>query len=90
MTTLRMQEAVDRYSQELRSVHGIDVQMRVGLNSGEVVVRSIGSDLHMDYTAVGQATHVAARMERDAGHANSQGLHGRPVDWFHGCGSASR
>src|SRR5205823_6491518 len=64
--TLRMQEAVDRYSQELRSVHGIDVQMRVGLNSGEVVVRSIGSDLHMDYTAVGQATHVAARMEQMA------------------------
>ena len=38
--------------------------MRVGLNSGEVVVRSIGSDLHMDYTAVGQTTHLAARMEQ--------------------------
>src|SRR6185503_14734539 len=37
---------------------------RVGLNSGEVVVRSIGSDLHMDYTAVGQTTHLAARMEQ--------------------------
>jgi hypothetical protein len=36
----------------------------VGLNSGEVVVRSIGSDLHMDYTAVGQTTHLAARMEQ--------------------------
>ena len=34
----------------------------MGLNSGEVVVRSIGSDLHMDYTAVGQTTHLAARM----------------------------
>jgi tetratricopeptide (TPR) repeat protein len=40
--------------------------MRVGLNAGEVVVRSIGSDLHMDYTAVGQATHLAARMEQMA------------------------
>src|SRR5262249_34011598 len=42
------------------------VQIRVGLNSGEVVVRSIGSDLHMDYTAVGQTTHLAARMEQAA------------------------
>jgi tetratricopeptide (TPR) repeat protein len=42
------------------------VQIRVGLNSGEVVVRSIGSDLHMDYTAVGQTTHLAARMEQIA------------------------
>src|SRR5207249_4081953 len=40
--------------------------IRVGLNSGEVVVRSIGSDLHMDYTAVGQTTHLAARMEQMA------------------------
>ena len=40
--------------------------MRVGLNSGEVVVRAIGSDLHMDYTAVGQTTHLAARMEQIA------------------------
>src|SRR5262249_55235329 len=38
----------------------------VWLNSGEVVVRAIGSDLHMDYTAVGQTTHLAARMEQAA------------------------
>ncbi len=43
---------------------GIEVQIRVGLNSGEVVLRSIASDLRMDYTAVGQTTHLAARMER--------------------------
>ena len=42
------------------------IHIRVGLNSGEVVVRSIGSDLHMDYTAVGQTTHLAARMEQMA------------------------
>ena len=40
------------------------MRIRVGLNSGEVVVRAIGSDLHMDYTAVGQTTHLAARMEQ--------------------------
>ena len=46
------------------AAHGVPVQIRVGLNSGEVVVRAIGSDLHMDYTAVGQTTHLAARMEQ--------------------------
>jgi class 3 adenylate cyclase/tetratricopeptide (TPR) repeat protein len=61
---LRMQEAVRRYSEELRRVQGVEVQIRVGLNSGDVVVRSIGSDLRMDYTAVGQTTHLAARMEQ--------------------------
>ena len=39
-------------------------EMRVGLHSGEVVVRAIGNDLHMDYSAVGQTTHLAARMEQ--------------------------
>src|SRR5438094_10297474 len=40
------------------------MQARVGLNSGEVVVRAIGNDLHMDYSAVGQTTHLAARIEQ--------------------------
>ncbi len=61
---LRMQEAAARYAEELNRRHGVDVQIRVGINSGDVVVRSIGSDLHMDYTAVGQTTHLAARMEQ--------------------------
>ena len=61
---LRMQDAARRYSEELRRAEGVEVQIRVGLNSGEVVVRSIGSDLRMDYTAVGQTTHLAARMEQ--------------------------
>jgi class 3 adenylate cyclase len=61
---LAMQEAVGRYAEALRRQQGLDVQIRLGLNSGEVVVRSIGSDLHMDYTAVGQTTHLAARMEQ--------------------------
>ena len=65
-SALRMQEAVKRYAEEIRRVEAIPVQIRVGLNSGEVVVRSIGSDLHMDYTAVGQTTHLAARMEQIA------------------------
>src|SRR5713101_1762780 len=63
---LRMQELVNRYAEDARRAHGVNVQIRVGLNSGEVVVRAIGSDLHMDYTAVGQTTHLAARMEQIA------------------------
>ena len=61
---LRMHEAIARYTEELRRTQGIEVQIRVGINSGDVVVRSIGSDLQMDYTAVGQTTHLAARMEQ--------------------------
>jgi class 3 adenylate cyclase/tetratricopeptide (TPR) repeat protein len=61
---LRMQDAIRRYTEDVRRAQGVEVQIRVGLNSGEVVVRSIGSDLHMDYTAVGQTTHLAARMEQ--------------------------
>jgi len=61
---LLMQQAVKRYAEEVRRSQGANVQIRVGLNSGEVVVRTIGSDLHMDYTAVGSTTHLAARMEQ--------------------------
>ena len=53
-----------RYAEEVRRSHGLEMQARVGLNSGEVVVRAIGNDLHMDYSAVGQTTHLAARMEQ--------------------------
>ena len=61
---LAMQEAMRRYAEEVRHTQGVPLQMRVGLNAGEVVVRAIGNDLHMDYSAVGQTTHLAARMEQ--------------------------
>ena len=61
---LRMQERVKTYADDVRRSHAAVVKIRVGLNSGEVVVRAIGSDLRMDYTAVGQTTHLAARMEQ--------------------------
>jgi class 3 adenylate cyclase/tetratricopeptide (TPR) repeat protein len=63
---LRMQETVGRYAEQIQKTEGISVRIRVGLNSGEVVVREIGSDTKMDYTAVGQTTHLAARMEQMA------------------------
>jgi class 3 adenylate cyclase/tetratricopeptide (TPR) repeat protein len=61
---LLMQESVRRFAEGARRERGVMVRIRVGLNSGEVIVRAIGSDLHMDYTAVGQTTHLAARMEQ--------------------------
>jgi class 3 adenylate cyclase/predicted ATPase len=61
---LRMHEAIRSYTEDVRRTHGAEVQIRIGINSGDVVVRSVGSDLRMDYTAVGQTTHLAARMEQ--------------------------
>jgi class 3 adenylate cyclase len=61
---LALQSAVRPYAEEVRRRHGMALQLRVGLHAGEVVVRAIGNDLHMDYSAVGQTTHLAARMEQ--------------------------
>jgi class 3 adenylate cyclase len=61
---LAMHAAMQPYADEVRSAHGIEMQMQVGLNSGEVVVRTTDNDLHMDYSAVGPTTHLAARMEQ--------------------------
>ena len=61
---LAMQAAMRPHTEEVRQSHGLEMQIRVGLNSGAVVVRAIGNDLHMDYSAVGQTTHLAARMEQ--------------------------
>jgi class 3 adenylate cyclase len=61
---LAMQAAMRRYGEDVRRTHGLAVQSRIGLNSGDVVVRAISNDLHMDYSAIGQTTHLAARMEQ--------------------------
>src|SRR5215831_8823119 len=61
---LTMQTAMREHMEAVRHAHGIEMRIRVGLNSGEVVVRAIGNNLHMDYSAVGHTTHLAARMEQ--------------------------
>ena len=63
---LRMQQTIARYSDEVRRSHGVPIMIRVGINSGEIVVRAISDDLHIDYTVVGQTLHLAARMEQIA------------------------
>lgn len=61
---LRMQEESSRWAETLRREKGVNLQIRVGINTGEVVVRSIHrDDLHTDYTPIGHATSLAARME---------------------------
>jgi class 3 adenylate cyclase/tetratricopeptide (TPR) repeat protein len=63
---LRMQETVKQFAAEMEKSSGAAIRMRVGVHSGEVLVRSIASDLHMDYSAIGQTTHVAAKVEQMA------------------------
>jgi predicted ATPase/class 3 adenylate cyclase len=63
---LAMQAAMRATTEEVRRTRGLELRMRVGLNSGEVVVRAIGNDLHMDYSAVGETAVLAARMEQTA------------------------
>jgi class 3 adenylate cyclase/tetratricopeptide (TPR) repeat protein len=63
---LKMQEAVKNYALEAQRTFGLPIQIRVGLNSGDVVVYTIGDDRRMGYTAVGESVHLAARMEQAA------------------------
>jgi len=63
---LGAQASLRRLGDELRAERHIDLQMRMGLNSGPVVVGKIGDDLRMDYTAVGDTTNLAARLQAAA------------------------
>jgi len=63
---LAMQESIRGFAQDLQRRQGRSVAIRVGLNSGEVVVRAIDNDLHMDLSAIGETTHLAGRMEEMA------------------------
>jgi class 3 adenylate cyclase/tetratricopeptide (TPR) repeat protein len=61
---LGIQRALSDYEKELRAQGGPPLQMRIGINTGPVVVGRIGDDLRMDYTAVGDTTNLAARMQQ--------------------------
>jgi class 3 adenylate cyclase len=65
-SAISIQKAVKEYGQEVKTLYGQDFKMRIGLNSGQVVVASIGDDLRMDYTAIGDTTNLASRMESAA------------------------
>jgi len=63
---LSIQKALSQYDEMIKKTYGIDFKMRIGLNSGPVIVGSIGDDLRMDYTAVGDTVNLASRMESHA------------------------
>ena len=63
---LAILKSLDQYGEELKNELGINFKMRIGLNSGNVVVGSIGDNLRMDYTAVGDTTNLASRMQSKA------------------------
>src|SRR5215207_9582123 len=63
---LEIQEGIKPYEQQIRARHGLEFGLRVGINTGLVVVGEIGSDLRMEYTAIGDAINLAARMEQTA------------------------
>ena len=63
---LGIQRALSDYGQELEQQRGLKLQMRMGLNSGLVVVGKIGDDLHMEYTAIGDTINLASRLQNAA------------------------
>jgi len=67
---LSIQKAISGYEERIKKDYGVEFQMRIGLNSGPVIVGAIGDDLRMDYTAVGDTTNLASRMQAMA-HAGS-------------------
>ena len=82
---LSIQKAIGGYGERLQTERQIAFKMRIGLNSGPVIVGSIGDDLRMDYTAVGDTTNLAHRMQTEARPATlliSQNTHKLVRDFF--------
>src|SRR5215510_1376551 len=63
---LGIQRAIRDIAQALQAERGLTLQLRIGINTGLVVVGKIGDDLRMDYTAVGDTTNLAARLQQMA------------------------
>lgn len=73
LAALSIQRAVGKYGEKIEKEYGVEFKLRIGLNSGPVIVGSIGDDLRMDYTAVGDTTNLASRMESMANPGTTLG-----------------
>jgi class 3 adenylate cyclase/tetratricopeptide (TPR) repeat protein len=83
---LGIRKLLDALRQDLQRQRGLRFEVRQGLNTGLVVVGSIGGDLRMDYTAVGDTTNVAARLQQAADPGRiviSEGTHRLVSGYFH-------
>jgi len=60
---LAIRDALGTFNQRLHAERGLELRARIGVNSGPVVVGTVGNDLKMDYTAIGDTTNLAARLE---------------------------
>ena len=75
LSGLDIVEAIKPYREQIRERYGIDFDVRVGINTGLVVVGAVGSDLRMEYSALGDAINLAARMEQTAQPGTVQVAH---------------
>lgn len=66
LASLGLQKAIRDHREDLGGGHGVELKVRMGLNTGWVVVGGIGDHLRMDYTAVGDTTNLAARLQQIA------------------------
>ncbi|MBI5016154.1 MAG: AAA family ATPase [Deltaproteobacteria bacterium] len=82
---LAIQREMEKYGEKIRRETGAEFRMRIGLNTGPVIVGAIGDDLRMDYTAVGDTTNLAARVQQAAKAGEvwmSAGTRGLVRDYF--------
>src|SRR6188474_1527181 len=66
LAALDMLDATDEFARQLKATQGVDFRIRAGINSGPVMVGNVGSDLRYEYTALGDAVNVAARVQTSA------------------------
>jgi class 3 adenylate cyclase len=63
---LEMQDVLKPLQHRLKKSHGFEFEARIGINTGPVVAGNLGSDVHMEYTVIGDTVNLASRLESSA------------------------